>query len=81
MRFANKGSVSPGKVLKSAARGGGVKMMQCSGNGGLFVVESASEIQVMHLENDWLSVTGRNVLAFSNCPSGPSSASRPAGPR
>ena len=66
VRFANKGSGGLGKMLKSAATGEGVKMMQCSGSGELFVAESASEIQVMYLENDSLSVNGRNVLAFSN---------------
>ena len=66
VRFANKGSGGLGKVLKSAATGEGVKMMQCSGSGELFVADLASEIQVMYLENDSLSVNGRNVLAFSN---------------
>ncbi len=66
VRFANKGSGGLGRVLKSAATGEGVKMMQCSGNGELFVADNASEIQVMYLENDSLSVNGRNVLAFSN---------------
>ncbi|WP_377638939.1 AIM24 family protein [Oryzobacter terrae] len=66
VRFANKGSGGLGKMLKAAATGEGVKMMQCSGNGELFVADLASEIQVMYLENDMISVNGANVLAFSN---------------
>ena len=66
VRFANKGSGGFGKMLKAAATGEGVKMMQCSGSGELFVADEASEIQIMYLENDALSVNGANVLAFSN---------------
>ena len=65
VRFANKGSGGLGKMLKAATTGEGVKMMQCSGHGELFVADLASEIQVMYLENDMISVNGENVLAFS----------------
>ena len=66
VRFVNKGAGGLGKMLKAAATGEGVKMMQCSGSGELFVADFASEIQVMYLENDAVSVNGENVLAFSN---------------
>lgn len=66
VRFANKGSGGLGKMLKAAATGEGVKMMQCSGHGELFVADQAAEVQVMYLENDMISVNGENVLAFSN---------------
>jgi len=66
VRFVNKGSGGLGKMLKAATTGEGVKMMQCSGSGELFVADFASEIQVMYLENDAVSVNGANVLAFSN---------------
>jgi uncharacterized protein (AIM24 family) len=66
VRFANKGSGGFGKMLKAATTGEGVKMMQCSGGGELFVADFASEIQVMYLENDAVSVNGANVLAFSH---------------
>ena len=65
VRFANKGSGGLGKMLKAAATGEGVKMMQCSGHGELFVADQAAEVQVMYLENDMISVNGANVLAFS----------------
>jgi len=66
VRFVNKGSGGISKMLKAATTGEGVKMMQCSGSGELFVADFASEIQVMYLENDAVSVNGANVLAFSN---------------
>jgi len=66
VRFENKGAGGLGKMIKSAATGEGVDMMQCSGQGELFVAELASEVQVMYLENDAISVNGNNVLAFSS---------------
>jgi uncharacterized protein (AIM24 family) len=66
MTFANKGSGGLGKMFRSAVTGEGVDMMQCTGQGELFVADQAAEIQVMYLENDSISVNGANVLAFSS---------------
>ena len=66
VRFQNKGSGGVGKMFKAAMTGEGVKMMECSGSGELFVADDASEVQVMYLENDMVSVNGANVLAFSS---------------
>jgi uncharacterized protein (AIM24 family) len=66
VRFQNKGAGGLGKMLKSKVTGEGVDMMECTGQGELFVADQASEIQVMYLENDALSVNGANVLAFSS---------------
>lgn len=63
--FENKGSGGLNKMLKSAMTGEGVDMMQCTGQGELFVADQASEVQVMYLENDAISVNGNNILAFS----------------
>ena len=66
VRFQNKGSGGMGKFLKAAVTGEGVRMMECTGSGELFVADEASEVQVMYLENDAISVNGSNVLAFSS---------------
>lgn len=66
VRFANKGSGGLNKMLKSAVTGEGVQMMQCTGQGELFVADNAADVQVIYLENDELSVNGANVLAFSS---------------
>ena len=66
VRFENKGSGGLGKMFKQAMTGEGVDIMQCSGNGELFIADLASEVQVMYLENDMISVNGANVLAFSS---------------
>jgi uncharacterized protein (AIM24 family) len=66
VRFQNTGSGGLDKFIKSKITGEGVDMMQCTGVGELFVADLASEIQVMYLENDMISVNGANVLAFSS---------------
>ncbi len=66
VHFENKGSGGLGKMFKSKITGEGVDMMQCSGQGDLFVADRASEVQIMYLEDDSLSVNGKNVLAFSS---------------
>lgn len=66
VRFQNKGSGGLDKLIKSKLTGEGVDMMQCTGNGELFVADMASEIQVLYLENDMISVNGASVLAFSD---------------
>lgn len=65
VRFAKKGQVM-GKFLKSAVTGEGLTMMTCSGQGELFLAESAADIQLIYLDNDAISVNGNNVLAFSS---------------
>jgi uncharacterized protein (AIM24 family) len=66
VRFENKGTGGLGKLLKQAVTGEGVDMMQCTGVGEVFVADLASEIQIIYLENDAISVNGNNVLAFSS---------------
>ena len=66
VRFQNTGSGGLDKWMKQKLTGEGVDMMQCTGAGELFVADLASEIQVMYLENDQISVNGANVLAFSS---------------
>jgi uncharacterized protein (AIM24 family) len=66
VRFQNKGSGGMNKMLKKAVTGEGVDMMECTGQGELFVADRATEVQVFYLENDMVSVNGNNVLAFSS---------------
>ena len=65
VHFENTGSGGLDKLLKSKLTGEGVNMMRCTGQGELFVANDATEIQVMYLENDSISVNGASVLAFS----------------
>ena len=66
IRFAKKGSGGVGKFLKQAATGEGISMMSCTGQGDLFLADDASEVQVLYLQDDAISVNGNNVLAFSS---------------
>ncbi len=65
VHFENKGSGGLDKMFKAAVTGEGVHMMQCTGQGELFVADRAADIQVMYLDNDAISVNGANVLAYS----------------
>lgn len=65
VRFTNRGSGGLNKLIKSKVTGEGVSVMTCEGQGELFLADRASEIQVLYLENDEISVNGRSVLAFS----------------
>jgi uncharacterized protein (AIM24 family) len=64
VRFAKK-STGVGRIMKSAVTGEGVDLMECTGQGELFLANDADEVQLMYLENDSISVNGANVLAFS----------------
>ena len=65
IRMSNKGSGGLGKLFKKAVTGEGVDLMKCEGTGDLFLADSASDVQVLYLENDSISVNGDSVLAFS----------------
>jgi len=64
MDFAYQGSGGIGKFLKKAVTGEGVPLMRVTGQGDLFLADDASEIHVLTLEGDSVTVNGRNVLAF-----------------
>ncbi len=66
IRFENKGAGGLGKLLKSAATNEGVRLMQCTGQGELFLADGAAQVQIMYLENDMVSVNGSNILSFSS---------------
>lgn len=65
VKFENKGSGGLGKLVKKARTGEGVDLMYASGSGELFLAHEANDIHILYLENDTVSVNGRNILAFS----------------
>ncbi|NKY38982.1 AIM24 family protein [Cellulomonas septica] len=64
MSFAHQGSGGVQKFLKKAFTGEGVPLMKVTGRGDLFLADDASEVHVVTLEGDSITVSGRNVLAF-----------------
>ncbi len=64
--FENKGSGGVGKMLKKATTGEGVDLMHVGGTGEVFIADTAQDIIILYLENDQVSVNGKNILAFSS---------------
>lgn len=64
MTFDYEGSGSIGKFLKKALTGEGVPLMKARGRGDLFLAHDADEVHLVYLENEGLSVSGHNILAF-----------------
>ncbi len=63
VRFEHKGG-GLGRLLKKAATGEGLRLMEASGSGELFLAKDAMLIHVINLRNDSLTVSGENILAF-----------------
>jgi uncharacterized protein (AIM24 family) len=62
--FAFEGG-GAGKFLKKAFTGEGLPLMRCQGQGDVFLAEQANYVHLLHLTNSGLSISGKNVLAFS----------------
>lgn len=63
VHFEHKGG-GLGRMLKKAATGEALRLMQASGNGELFLANDAMLVHVLSLQNDSLTVNGKNILAF-----------------
>ena len=64
-KFERASSGGASKWLKKAVTGEGAPLMDISGTGEVFLADLAQEIEILYLDNDWISVNGANVLAFS----------------
>lgn len=63
VNFSHKGG-GVGRLLKKAATGESLRLMQASGSGEVFLAHQAMLIHVVELEDDSLTANGANVLAF-----------------
>ncbi|GAS96724.1 tellurium resistance protein [Mycolicibacterium canariasense] len=63
--FAFEGG-GAGKFLKKALTGEGLPLMRVSGQGDVFLAEQSFDVHLLHLANAGLSISGKNVLAFSS---------------
>ncbi|MCX2715036.1 AIM24 family protein [Mycolicibacterium sp. J2] len=63
--FAFEGG-GAGKFLKKALTGEGLPLMRVSGQGDVFLAEQSFDVHLLHLTNAGLSISGKNVLAFSS---------------
>jgi uncharacterized protein (AIM24 family) len=63
VRFEHKGG-GLGRLLKKAATGESLRLMQATGTGEVFLASQAMLVHVLRLDNDTLTVNGTNILAF-----------------
>lgn len=62
--FAYEGG-GAAKFLKKAITGEGVPLMRVSGQGDVFLANTAADVHLLNLNNAGLSISGKNVLGFS----------------
>jgi uncharacterized protein (AIM24 family) len=62
--FEHAGSGGMKRLMKKAATGEGASLMKMSGTGEVFLADTAQEIHLLRLEDDAITVNGRNLLAF-----------------
>jgi uncharacterized protein (AIM24 family) len=64
VRFEHAGSGGMGRMFKKAISGEGAPLMRISGSGEVFLADLAQDVHLLHLENDFITANGANVLAF-----------------
>jgi uncharacterized protein (AIM24 family) len=63
VHFEHKGG-GLGRLLKKAATGESLRLMEARGSGEVFLASDAMLIHVLRLNGDAITVNGRNILAF-----------------
>ena len=66
VKFHHEGAGSVGRLIKKIVTSEDNPLMRVSGTGEVFFADTASEIFLVSLEGDGLSVNGRNLLAFDS---------------
>lgn len=54
------------KFIKKALTGEGLPLMRCQGQGDVFLADQGFDVHLLQLSNSGLSISGKNVLAFSS---------------
>src|SRR4051794_16804767 len=62
--FEHAGAGGMSRMLKKAVSGEGTTLMKMTGSGEVFLAYEAHELHLLNLENDAITVNGRNLLAF-----------------
>ena len=63
VRFDHEGA-GLARYVKQWATGESLPLMRCSGNGDVFFADHARDVTILYLDNDGITMNGRNVLAF-----------------
>ena len=64
--FDHAGAGGFGRLVKKVATGEGQSLMKISGRGEVFLADAAQDIHLFFLQDDRITVNGRNVLAFDD---------------
>ncbi|HWK26217.1 MAG TPA: AIM24 family protein [Solirubrobacter sp.] len=64
VRFEHAGSGGLSRMLKKAVSGEGAALMKVTGTGEVFLADRAQDVHLIHLQDDLVTVNGRNLLAF-----------------
>src|SRR4051794_33141958 len=64
--FEHAGSGGMGRLMKKALTGEGASLMKMTGTGEVFLADTAQDIHLIYLENDFITVNGPNLLAFDS---------------
>ena len=64
VQFEHAGSGGIGRMLKKAVTNEGTQLMKVRGTGEVFLGDMAQDIQLIPLENDYITANGAHVLAF-----------------
>jgi uncharacterized protein (AIM24 family) len=64
VKFEHAGSGGLGRMLKKAVTGEGQSLMKMTGQGEVFLADSAQDIHLIYLEGEKITVNGPNLLAF-----------------
>ena len=54
------------RFIKKALTGEGLPLMRCQGQGDVFLAERAYDVHLLNINNSGVSISGKNVLAFSS---------------
>jgi len=65
VRFEHKGG-GLGRMIKKAASGEDLRLMKCTGSGELFLAHQAMLVHVLRMQDESLTVNGKNILAFED---------------
>jgi uncharacterized protein (AIM24 family) len=62
--FEHAGSGGMSRLIKKAMTGEGTSLMKITGTGEVFLADTAQDVHLVSLEDDAITVNGRNLLAF-----------------
>ncbi len=64
--FEHAGMGGIGRLVKKAMTGEGQSLMKVSGQGEVFLADTAQDVHLFYLQDDKITVNGHNVLAFDD---------------